>query len=195
MDEDLPLGVDRVSRFVDGHRRAENLAETTDQFVLGVGFHVYDGSIVLGQWQALRRHHRQADDALLTLIHVGQDVFRQAKLPAGQVGDQPQSDGHGVIEGVAHGEGQRVWHARFQRFVHVYVSLAPLRSIPVHFQLDLEAHVAAHGWDPVHTFLDHAKGWKGDDPGTVDRREGDADAKVGPGELYPHRVRGGRRVA
>ncbi len=54
--------------------------------------------------------------------------------------------------------------------------------------------MAAHGRDPVHTLLDHAKGWKGDDPGTVDRREGDADAKVGPGEKDRHRLRVGRRI-
>ena len=49
--------------------------------------------------------------------------------------------------------------------------------------------------DPVDALADHAVRRQVDGPQAVDGREGEADAKVGPGELHLHVLREGRRVA
>jgi len=93
---------------------------------------------------------------------------------------------HGVVKGVAHGEGQRMGLTRLQRLIRVYVSLAALRIIALHVQFNLDAHATADGWNPVDTLLNGAVGREVHRPKSVDRRERYADAEVGPGELYHH---------
>ena len=134
---DLAFGVGGIGEGVQRHRRTVKLAEAADQAAfpsgaLCVGLHVHDGHVIARQRHARRRLHRQADDAARSGCDIIQHPRRQRELPALHVRDQSQRDGHGFLEGIAHGERQRVRHAGHQRLVDVDVALAALRLVAVH---------------------------------------------------------------
>ena len=167
---------------MQGHRRAEDLAESADQDPLGPGLHVDEHRAIGRQGPTLGRHDDEAHLANLAGGHLPQQVGGEVDLPALHVGDQPQGDGDRLLQGVAHGEDQLVGLAGAQRLVGVDVALAALGRVAGLMDDDLDAPVTGHRRRPEHAAFSLTIG-RHDDIGMAHRLERHADAKVSHPEL------------
>ena len=70
VDGDLPLGIGGVGEGMEGYRRAEGLAETTNQVAIDIGFHVDNRCIIRGQGLPGGWGDRQGDLTDLSGLHI-----------------------------------------------------------------------------------------------------------------------------
>jgi hypothetical protein len=70
VDRDLTFGVGRIREAMERNRRAEDLAESADEFTLDIGLYVDDYRSIGGQGLALWRRHSESNLTYLTRLYI-----------------------------------------------------------------------------------------------------------------------------